>query len=736
MDIKLKNKLLTFALLFLFTIGISGITSTFSASDYYINKDYFETEDFESTVNQLFTHLNMFELNHVPSDALKEAIVVTDEEINEHRYRYGTLTEQVGNINEQYEPNIQEAVHSNNNELADMYRKERDEKIEDITTNFSDDEHVRAKIVNEKEQRIDEYYRELENYRGEYNRYKDAFQYYLVDMKTGDIYTNVDSSKTSEEGLKNKEEFIFFRTYPSRHSNNIVTDQRVFYTEYGDVEEMIRQSTSSMYEGQIAISKKNPSSNFILENYYDFKQRQIIFFSYAIFSLIALALSIYLYKKTTLLHSPHLGKWNAYYNRIPIDIKVIVFGISTMITLALLFSQHFYYYRLYPFIEKLLVHGIITTVFVTLVLLQGKLLYDRYKDLYILKEDWQKSIVVRVFGAIQDVFLNRSVGFKTFLLLAVVFAFGFGAVVVILNPVFLLIYLPAFVIFALPILVILVKRIGYFNRMIRYTNEIAIGNFEADLPVEGKSVLASHVANINTLKHGVKTSLKEQAKSERLKAELITNVSHDLRTPLTSIMTYTELLKSPSLSDDERNSYIKIIDRKSKRLKVLIDDLFEASKMASGTIELSKEKVDLVQLLQQALAEYDEKMKETTLQFRITQPETPVYAVVDGQKIWRVFDNLIGNIFKYSLEGTRVYISIDPNPNEVAITFKNVTKYELGGNIDEMFERFKRGDTSRHTEGSGLGLAIAKSIVDLHDGSMDIEVDGDLFKVSIKLNSN
>lgn len=237
--------------------------------------------------------------------------------------------------------------------------------------------------------------------------------------------------------------------------------------------------------------------------------------------------------------------------------------------------------------------------------------------------------------------------------------------------------------------------------------------------------------HLNVLKQGVKTSQTEQAKSERLKTELITNVSHDLRTPLTSIITYTELLKTPELTVEEKNSYIEIIDRKSKRLKVLIDDLFEASKMASGNVELNKDKVDLVQLLQQALAEYNDLIQESTLQFRVSIPETPVYAHVDGQKVWRVFDNLIGNIIKYALESTRVYITLKPDANRVILTFKNITKYELGESVDELFERFKRGDTSRQTEGSGLGLAIAKSIIDLHDGILDLEVDGDLFKVTI-----
>jgi signal transduction histidine kinase len=155
--------------------------------------------------------------------------------------------------------------------------------------------------------------------------------------------------------------------------------------------------------------------------------------------------------------------------------------------------------------------------------------------------------------------------------------------------------------------------------------------------------------------------------------------------------------------------------------------------MASGNIELIKSKVDIVQLLQQALAEYNETIQSSQVQFRVANPDKPVYAYVDGQKLWRVFENLIGNILKYSLENTRAYVNIKMENGEVIITFKNVSKYELSDDSDELFERFKRGDKSRHTDGSGLGLAIAKSIIDLHDGALDIDVDGDLFKVTIVL---
>ena len=198
-------------------------------------------------------------------------------------------------------------------------------------------------------------------------------------------------------------------------------------------------------------------------------------------------------------------------------------------------------------------------------------------------------------------------------------------------------------------------------------------------------------------------------------------------------MTYSELLKKEDISEEERKKYIDIVEQKSKRLKVLIDDLFEVSKMASGNIELVIERVDIVQLMNQALGEYDEKIKESSLAFKVSSSSPHIYAMVDGRKMWRVFDNIISNILKYSLENTRVYISTKETDNNIIISFKNISKYELEENIVELLERFKRGDKSRNTEGSGLGLAIAQSIVDNHGGKLDIELDGDLFKTIVTL---
>lgn len=308
--------------------------------------------------------------------------------------------------------------------------------------------------------------------------------------------------------------------------------------------------------------------------------------------------------------------------------------------------------------------------------------------------------------------------------------------VVAIQPMLIVVYIPLVIIFALPVLYIFVRRSAYLNRIITATEAMANGKLHESIPIEGKSPLALHAASLNNLREGVRSSMSEQAKSERLKTELITNVSHDLRTPLTSIITYTDLLKGENVSVEERAKYVDIIDLKSQRLKTLIEDLFEVSKMASGNLELNKQRVDLTQLLQQALAEHEEEIAASGLDFRTTLPKTALTAFVDGQRWWRVLDNLILNAIKYTMPGTRVYITLRKVEGTVEFVVKNVTKYELGENVDELFERFKRADTSRHTEGSGLGLAIAQSIVDMHGGNMKVELDGDLFKVTVEIPVN
>lgn len=260
---------------------------------------------------------------------------------------------------------------------------------------------------------------------------------------------------------------------------------------------------------------------------------------------------------------------------------------------------------------------------------------------------------------------------------------------------------------------------------------MSAGNMQATIEKIHKGSLSDLAHSLNNIKLGLKHALEEQMKSERMKTELITNVSHDLKTPLTSIINYVDLLKRDNLSAEEIKSYVDVLDRKAGRLRVLIDDLFDAAKMSSGAVELHIEQVNLSALLNQAIAEFSEKIEQSSLKFRVQTEQPKIMAPLDGKKTWRVFENLIGNALKYSMPNTRVLIDLIEKQDEVVLTFKNVSAYEIDFDAQELFERFKRADQSRHTEGSGLGLAIAKSIVELQGGKLLLEIDGDYFKVTV-----
>lgn len=730
MDTKWKNRIILILWLVLFTFGVSGVLTALLNDQDYMKTSYFKTSQYRDTVGTYASYLHAFEMDYQSKEDMKEAITVSKEEIDEYRFMYGELSEQISSIEEQYVSRIQEAQANNNQDQANLYIKERDAKIADITKNFESDEYVEEKIRKEKEQRVDEYYKDLATYRQDFRVYDEAFSYFLVNTSTGEVFTNLPTKDQAEvDKYISSDKMLHIDQYPSKNNGYLDIAELSFIYGYEDL--ISHDQANSLYEGKIGLREGVSSSNAIMVSYKQYDQQRKLFWIYTIGAIVALFASLFIGRKIQILNKISSHKSREIYNKLPLDLAVTLTGITLLISLVFItdFPNLYNYYTFRDVLNQLF----IMSVFLGLTIIQLIFLYPIVKDLSKNREILRKTMTARFLKIIREAFYNRRVGTQVLLILGFVYLFGLGAGPIFIEPEFMIAYVPAFFIIGIPVFILIVRKVGYFNKITRNAHALASGQFEPDLKVVGKSVLAKLAEDINTMKHGVKTSQKAQAKSERLKTELITNVSHDLRTPLTSIITYSELLKNPELTEDERSTYIEIIDRKSKRLKVLIDDLFEASKMASGNIELSKTKVDIVQLLQQSLAEYNETIQASTIQFRITNPDSPVYALIDGQKLWRVFDNLIGNIIKYSLEHTRAYIAIKVDNSQIIISFKNISKYELSDDVDELFERFKRGDTSRHTDGSGLGLAIAKSIIDLHEGHLDIDVDGDLFKVTIVL---
>ncbi|MDM8127595.1 HAMP domain-containing sensor histidine kinase, partial [Paraclostridium benzoelyticum] len=297
-------------------------------------------------------------------------------------------------------------------------------------------------------------------------------------------------------------------------------------------------------------------------------------------------------------------------------------------------------------------------------------------------------------------------------------------------------YIAPFIYITLCIIAILViiDKVKKIEKIRNGISEIKDGNIEYKIEIKKDSLFNDIVCDINEMGQTINVAVEERVKSERMKNELITNVSHDLKTPLTAMINYISLMKNEDIQPDYIKDYIQVLDKRSQRLKVLIEDLFEASKIGSNNIELDIEKTDINQLLTQTLVEMEEYIGESKLEFIVNTPDHEVYILADGKKTFRVFENIISNILKYSLEGTRVYLDLEAINDKVYISFKNVSKYKLNFNPDEITERFTRGDLSRNTEGSGLGLAIAKGFIEAQDGNLKVDIIGDLFIVNIDFN--
>lgn len=283
---------------------------------------------------------------------------------------------------------------------------------------------------------------------------------------------------------------------------------------------------------------------------------------------------------------------------------------------------------------------------------------------------------------------------------------------------------------------VLLNELNFRTQIYEITKQVEMmrkGNMNVSIKCTN-SELEELGENINHLKQGMEKAVNESIKAERLKTDLITNVSHDLKTPLTSIINYTDLLKKEKIENENAKKYIDILEKKSKKLKILTEDLIEVSKISSGNETVALEKIDFKELVLQANGEFAEKFEEKNLEVISNLPKEAVIVDLDGKKIWRVLENLYQNVYKYSLENTRVYVDLIVN-DHIVFTIKNISKEKLNIPPDELMERFIRGDSSRHTGGNGLGLSIAKDLSKLNGGTLSIQIDGDLFVAKIKLDN-
>ncbi|MBQ6787122.1 MAG: sensor histidine kinase, partial [Lachnospiraceae bacterium] len=357
-------------------------------------------------------------------------------------------------------------------------------------------------------------------------------------------------------------------------------------------------------------------------------------------------------------------------------------------------------------------------------------LVDYIKEYSLLYRMWKgiKGLCVRGMESLKQVDLSEKASKTIFKFVAVNF--------VILGIMMCMWFMGIFglLIYSIVLFFLIKKYYGQvvndYAKALNMTKRIASGEFTQEAEEEF-GIFNSLKEELCRIEDGFQKAVEQETKSQRMKTELITNVSHDLKTPLTAITTYVELLKKEDITEEERREYIDTLSRKSLRLKVLIEDLFEVSKASSQNIVLQYMDVDVVNLMKQVYIEHEEKLSNMGLDIRWNVPDEKIILLLDNQKTYRIFENLFVNIQKYALPNSRVYIDILQVENQVQIVMKNISASELNVRPEELTERFVRGDQSRNTEGSGLGLAIAKSFVEAQKGSFEIVVDGDLFKAVI-----
>lgn len=530
---------------------------------------------------------------------------------------------------------------------------------------------------------------------------KEAPLYYASDGTN--VFTN--TAMTEIDQFKNNPSYLLFENYNLEIFPEKSNDQRLFYW-INDQPTGLDQQNTVIYvaftEQYLNQKTQEWQENKELATKYLYK----ILAYLAGFLLSFLYLIFVIGRKNFKDQSLHMGVIEKIYN----DINILL--CVTLISIWFVSVDEWFE----NIMQLILLFTVPIAVAVLLLLLS---LVKHFKNKTFFKHTLIYFLIYHCVQFVRNVYNSGSVGVKTVLIVI-----GYPLLVAL-----------TFFIFPVTIGVaawFAYKKVKSFQTIQKGVEIIKDGNLQHRIELEGKGEFVRLATNINSIKDGLKTAVASELKSERLKTELITNVSHDIRTPLTSIITYVDLLKFEK-DPLKISEYVEVLDQKSKRLKILTDDLFEAAKASSGNIPVVFDKIDIVSLITQGLGEVNDKIETLGLNFKLNYPADKIYISADGKLLWRSIENVLSNIFKYSLERSRVYIDIEDLENNILLTFKNISAHELNISADELMERFTRGDESRTSEGSGLGLSIAKNLIEIQKGNFNIQIDGDLFKVMIQL---
>ena len=416
-----------------------------------------------------------------------------------------------------------------------------------------------------------------------------------------------------------------------------------------------------------------------------------------------------------------------YFDKIPLEIVIIAF--ICIGTIPFIFLSNYFYVTDNDYTGGISIIITIALFIYIIVCIFMTTLIKRLKA----KQFWRTTIVGKIFYWFKDVFLKKlSYSINTT-----------PKVILVSIGIVILSYLISILFSGLARIILLIILYGkVIHEIIKFTRdcskiekkleEMKNGDNSVPLNIDDFTLKFKDTAqNINNISEGIEIAVQERMKSERLKAELITNVSHDIKTPLTSIINYVDLLKKEKIENEKAKEYIFILENKSQRLKKLTEDLVEASKIQTGNVSLKKEKINVELLVKQAAGEFEDKFSKKGLDTIIESDKNEVFILADNRYMYRIIENLFSNISKYAMENSRVYIDIKTRKDKVNICIKNISKEKLNISSDELMQRFVRGDSSRTTEGSGLGLSIAQNLTTIQGGTFNLVLDGDLFKVEI-----
>lgn len=550
------------------------------------------------------------------------------------------------------------------------------------------------------------------------------FQYLIIDEKAGIACTNLNHTMKTDtiEEIKEllKQNTIYWNLENSRITTNAIklSMENMDYNYYKDLS---NREFSHLYTSLVNELPYSDDFNMGKMEYdltLQYSKMALILIPTSIVALIVLAIII----------TQGIGKkakqkeiYLNWFDKCPLGVALII-GVSIIALGILCFVV------MEAKLRSIIITGI--TIGVIIGYLGCILLYETIVKRLKTHTFWKSTIIYKICHFITDIYHHRKMTTKLIL--------SYGLFLFITGILFIFIYdgkeiavfmLIAFWFAAFGMMFLKLKE---FEKIRNALKSIYEGNTKISLnPNELKGVLKELAIYIDDIAGGLSNALNESLKSERLKTELITNVSHDIKTPLTSIINYVDLLKKEPMPSEKAMEYLVILDNKSQRLKKLTEDLVEASKASSGNIKLKKEKINVIELIKQVSGEFEDKFKARNLEKIMTLPEEEILIEADGRYMYRILENIYSNVAKYALENTRIYVDVISKQTSVVIQMKNVSKEKLNISADELMQRFVRGDSSRNTEGSGLGLSIASSLTELQGGKFHIYLDGDLFKVTL-----